>query len=103
MFPTIAEQLAAMRRAEWQEAAMMPYETYRLYDIERPKTAAELRFADERTGRLAAATAGTFRRLTALLRRQAPSPQVPRPAQPACGDDRIAKDDERMTRTVGVR
>ncbi|HSR83084.1 MAG TPA: hypothetical protein VLM11_02775 [Streptosporangiaceae bacterium] len=36
---------------------MMPYQTYRLYDIQRPKSAAEIRSADERAGRIAAAIA----------------------------------------------
>jgi hypothetical protein len=97
MFPTIAEQLAAMRRAELQEAAMMPYEAHKLYQIERPKTAAEIRLADERAGRLAAAAAGMLRYLTqgARLRRPAPNARVIRPAPPACNDDRMKK-------TVGV-
>jgi len=63
MFPTIAEQHAAMRRREFEVAAMMPYDTYRLYQTERPKTAAELRYADERTGRLSAAAAGLLSQL----------------------------------------
>jgi hypothetical protein len=102
MHPTIAEQLAAMHRRESQEAAMMPYEAYRLYEIERPKTAAELRWADDRTGQLAAAAAGTLRRLAAPLRRPAAKPRVPRPAEQACPDDRMTMDDERSTKTVGV-
>ncbi len=98
MFPTIAEQLAAMRRAELQEAAMMPYENYTLYQIERPKTAAEIRLADERAGRLAAAVTGMLRNLTQRrrLRRPAPSPRVAQLATPACENDSHNK-------TVGVR
>jgi hypothetical protein len=42
---------------------MMPYQTYQLYAIERPKSAAEIRRADERAGRVAAAIAGTLRGL----------------------------------------
>ena len=53
-----------MYRAKLQEEAMMPYEPYKLYQIERPKTATEIRLADERTGQLAAAAAGLFRQLT---------------------------------------
>ena len=30
---------------------MMPYESYQLYQIERPKTEIEIRCADERAGR----------------------------------------------------
>jgi hypothetical protein len=33
---------------------MMPYQTYQLYQIERPKSAAEIRRADEQLGRAAA-------------------------------------------------
>ena len=55
MHPTIAEQLAALHRQDLEDDAMMPYDTYKLYQIERPKTAAEIRIADERAGRLAAA------------------------------------------------
>ncbi len=43
---------------------MMPYDTYRLYQIERPKSAAEIRCAEERAGRMSAAIAGLARRLT---------------------------------------
>jgi hypothetical protein len=64
MFPTIAEQHAAMHRKELREAGMMPYESYRLYQIERPKTAAEIRRADEHAGRLAAAVARMLAQLT---------------------------------------
>ncbi len=42
---------------------MMPYETYRLYQIERPRTAPEIRIADERAGRTAAAVAQMLRPL----------------------------------------
>jgi hypothetical protein len=75
MHPTIAEQLAAMHRRELQEAAMKPYDTYQLYQIERPKTAAEIRLADEHAGRLAAAMAGLVRQLTGAWRRKRPVPE----------------------------
>jgi hypothetical protein len=74
MHPTIAEQLAAMHRQELQEAAVMPYQMYELYQIERPKTVAEIRLADEHAGRLAAATAGLVRQLTRARRRRYPMP-----------------------------
>ncbi len=68
---------------------MMPYDGYRLYQIERPKSAAETRFADNQTGQLAAAAAQLFRSLT-RTRRVAPAqrrdvqPQaVRRAAEPA--------------------
>jgi hypothetical protein len=53
---------------------MMPYQSYQLYQIERPKTAFEIRCADERAGRTAAAVAGMLRRLTATGRRRQPGP-----------------------------
>jgi hypothetical protein len=56
-------------RTHAEEARMMPYQTYQLYQIERPKSAAEIRAADERAGRTAAALAGMLRRLTAAGRR----------------------------------
>jgi hypothetical protein len=98
MFPTIAEQLAAARRRELEEAAMGPYEAYRLYQIERPKTAADLRLADERTGRLAAAAADVFRQLTWPARRRQPARRGGIAQQPhsSCGSDR-------MTERIGVR
>jgi hypothetical protein len=93
MFPTIAEQHAAMRRRELQEAAMMPYDTYRLYQIERRKSIPEIRYADEQAGRLAAAAARMLRRMTGSVRPQHSRRQraVARPAVPSCGSDRMAK------------
>ena len=44
---------------------MMPYQAYQLYQIERPKSRAEIRRADEQLGRMA-------KRLTALRERMAP-------------------------------
>jgi hypothetical protein len=41
--------------------SMMPYDSYRLYQAQRPKSAAEMRRADDQAGRLAAATAELFR------------------------------------------
>jgi hypothetical protein len=43
---------------------MMPYQAYQLYQIERPKSRAEIREADERLGRVA-------ERVTALRERMA--------------------------------
>jgi hypothetical protein len=98
MLPTIAEQLAAARRRELEEAAMGPYEAYRLYQIERPKSAAEIRLADERAGRLAAAAADVFRQLTRPARRWQPARRRGIAPQPhsSCGSDR-------MTERIGVR
>jgi hypothetical protein len=49
---------------------MMPYQTYQLYATERPKTAAEIRQADERAGRTAAALAGMLRQLAPAVQRR---------------------------------
>jgi hypothetical protein len=43
---------------------MMPYETYRLYHVERGRNAAEVRRADEQAARLASAVSSRFRVLT---------------------------------------
>ncbi len=53
---------------------MMPYQSYQLYQIERPKSAFEIRWADERAGRTAAAVAAMLRRLTATGRRRQHGP-----------------------------
>jgi hypothetical protein len=47
---------------------MMPYNNYRLYEIERTKTPAEIRRADEQAARLAAATSSLLRRITRPMR-----------------------------------
>jgi hypothetical protein len=70
MHPTIAEQLAAMHRRELQEEAMMPYQMYELYEIERPKTVAEIRLADEHAARIAGAVAALVRPLARAGRRR---------------------------------
>ena len=43
---------------------MMPYDTYRLYQVERAKSPAEIRHADEQAGRLASAASSMFRGIT---------------------------------------
>jgi hypothetical protein len=43
---------------------MMPYDTYRLYQIERAKSPAEVRRADEQAARLASAASSLFRGIT---------------------------------------
>jgi hypothetical protein len=56
---------------------MLPNQAYQLYQIERPKTAFEMRYADERTARTAAAIAGLLRRLTPASYRRASRPAAP--------------------------
>jgi hypothetical protein len=58
---------------------MMPYQSYQLYQAERPKTAAEIRRADEQLGRMAESVSRLWLQATrpaALLRSQN--------RQPAC-------------------
>ena len=68
---------------------MMPYDGYRLYQTERPKSAAELRHADDMTGQLAAAASGLFRstarpgRVARSYRRDSRSYAAQCTAQPA--------------------
>jgi hypothetical protein len=47
---------------------VMPYDTYRLYQIERVKNPAEVRRADEQSARLAAAASALFRGITRPVR-----------------------------------
>ena len=54
---------------------MMPYDTYRLYQIERTKSPAEIRRADEQAARVASAASSLFRRITRpwrAMRRSSP-------------------------------
>ena len=64
---------------------VIPYDTYRLYRIERAKSAAEARYADEQAARLASAVSAMFRGLTRptrAVRRSFPvaTLSLPRPA-----------------------
>ena len=63
----------------------MPYDTYRLYQIQRVKSPAEVRRADEQAARLTAAASALFRGITRPVRAIGrPSPAaargLPRPA-----------------------
>jgi len=54
---------------------MMPYDNYRLYQIERAKSPAEIQRADEQAARLASAISSLFRGMTRPVRAvRAPSP-----------------------------
>ena len=64
---------------------MMPYHSYRLYQIERAKSPAEIRHADEQAARLASAASSVFRGITRpfrAMRRPYPAGtcRLPRPA-----------------------
>jgi hypothetical protein len=47
---------------------MMAYDSYRLYQIERPKSPADIRRADEQAARLASAASSMFRGITRPVR-----------------------------------
>jgi len=64
---------------------MMPYDIHRLYQIERAKSPAEVRRADEQAARLACAASSLFRGITwpwRAMRRPFPAAtrDLPRPA-----------------------
>ena len=64
---------------------MMPYDTYRIYQIERFKSPAEVRSADEHAARLASVASSLFRGITRPMRAMgrlspAAEPGLPRPA-----------------------
>jgi hypothetical protein len=64
---------------------MMPYDSYRLYQIERAKNPAEIGRADEQAARMASAASSVFRSITRpfrLMRGPAPAGtcRLPRPA-----------------------
>jgi hypothetical protein len=54
---------------------MMPYDTYRLHQIERTKSPRELRYTDQREAQLVSAVSWLFRAVTQIARR--PYPPVP--------------------------
>jgi hypothetical protein len=43
---------------------MMPYDSYHLYQAERPKSAVEIRHADQQAAQIAAAVSGLFHSIT---------------------------------------
>jgi len=47
---------------------MMPYQAYRLYQIERPKTRAEVRRADEQLGRMAESVTALWESVTRRIK-----------------------------------
>ena len=66
--------------------AMMPYDTYRLYHIERAPSPAEVRYADEQAARAAATVSSLFGGITRLVRMMrspsaVPARGMPRPAK----------------------
>jgi hypothetical protein len=68
-----------------EEWTMMPYGTYRLYQIEGAKSPAEARHADEQAARLASAASSLFHDITRPIRAMrrtypAAAPGLPRPA-----------------------
>jgi hypothetical protein len=65
---------------------MMPYDTYRLYQVERAKSSAEVRRADEQAARVASAVSSLFRGITRPWRAmRRPSPVTTRGLSPQPG------------------
>jgi len=65
---------------------MVPYDTYRIYQIERAKSPAEARRADEQAAQVASVVSSLFRGITRTVRAAArrPSPAAaPGPLRPA--------------------
>ena len=52
---------------------MMPYDTYRLYQVERAKSPREIHHADQRAAQLASAVSGLFRAITQTARTAHPA------------------------------
>jgi hypothetical protein len=78
---------------------MTPYDSYRLYQLERANSPAQARCADERAGRLAAATSALLRGIIGRARAVRPFPSAgrpgaPRPAGPAGRPGRIIETTE---------
>lgn len=61
---------------------MVPYDTYRIYQIERAKSLAEVRCADAQAARVVFALSSLLRGITRTVRRPAPA-AVPGPPRPA--------------------
>jgi hypothetical protein len=59
---------------------MMPYDAYRLYQIERVKSPAEDQRAAEQAARLASAASSLIRGITRPVRSPATAHGIPRPA-----------------------
>ena len=60
---------------------MVPYDTYRIYQIERTKSHAEVRCADVQAARAASAISSLFRGITRPVRTmRRPAAGLPRPA-----------------------
>jgi plasmid stabilization system protein ParE len=60
---------------------MTPYDTYRVYQIERAKSLAEIQRANEQAARVAIAVSSAFRGIAQAVRRGRPArARLPRPA-----------------------
>lgn len=58
--PRVVTGVPGRHNGTLEEQAMMPYQSYQLWDTARARTASEQRAADERLGKLAAAISGSF-------------------------------------------
>src|SRR5262249_50476706 len=73
---------------------LMPYDSYRLYQIEREKRPAEVQRADEQAARLVSAVSSLLRGLTRPMRAvRRPYPRTLRSAYPAQRGARPAQED----------
>jgi hypothetical protein len=63
---------------------MMPYDSYKLYEVQRPKSATEIRCADEQLGRFAALVSGLFRSITRPRRISPPKRGTTLPSLRTC-------------------
>ena len=66
--PRVVTGGACRHNATLEEQAMMPYQSYQLWDTARAKTTSEQRAADERLGKLAAAISGWFSQARSKVR-----------------------------------
>ena len=64
---------------------MMPFDSYQLYQVERAKSPAEIRHADEQAGRLASAASSLFRGIVRpwRARRRPDRPRATCPPSPS--------------------
>lgn len=76
---------------------MMPSDSYRLYQVERLKSADEIRRADEHAGRLAATVARLVR---GIVRPAPPAPSTPRPGMARAVISRAAEPAGRRGRMI---
>ena len=78
---------------------MMPYDTYRLYQLERTKSPREIRCADRQAAQFASALSGPFRAIARALR----AVREPYPASRSRGASSWAEPAVCRTTMAGIR